>query len=99
MFVRLVQLLSKDLGLSILTCITCIGNASPFCKLDVRLIADRTDVTTPIEDTVEAMAGLVKEGKVRHLGLSEVNADTLRRAYKIHPSTHLLPPLLLLAVP
>jgi aryl-alcohol dehydrogenase-like predicted oxidoreductase len=47
----------------------------------------RVDPKTPIEDTVGAMAGLVKEGKVRHLGLSEVSADTLRRAHKVHPIT------------
>ncbi|MFY1830919.1 aldo/keto reductase [Myxococcus fulvus] len=45
----------------------------------------RLDATTPIEDTVGAMAQLVREGKVRHLGLSEVDADTLRRASKVHP--------------
>ncbi|KAG2223699.1 hypothetical protein INT45_007277 [Circinella minor] len=45
----------------------------------------RVDKNVPIEETVKAMAELVKEGKVRYLGLSECNADTLRRAYKIHP--------------
>ncbi|NVJ21162.1 aldo/keto reductase [Myxococcus sp. AM011] len=45
----------------------------------------RLDAATPIEDTVGAMADLVHEGKVRHLGLSEVDADTLRRASKVHP--------------
>ncbi|KAJ2882788.1 hypothetical protein H4R27_003213 [Coemansia aciculifera] len=40
---------------------------------------------TPVEDTVGAMAGLVKEGKVRYIGLSECTADQLRRAYKVHP--------------
>lgn len=45
----------------------------------------RLDPDTPIEETVGAMAELVKEGKVRALGLSEVSADTLRRAAKIHP--------------
>jgi len=54
-------------------------------------MANRPDKDTPIEDTVEAMAGLVKEGKVKYLGLSEVNSDTLRRAYKIHPSISLYP--------
>ncbi|GIJ49524.1 oxidoreductase [Virgisporangium aliadipatigenens] len=39
----------------------------------------------PIEDTVGAMAGLVRAGKVRHLGLSEVAVDTLRRAHAVHP--------------
>src|SRR4030095_14584290 len=41
----------------------------------------RVDPNTPIEETVGAMAELVKEGKVRHLGLSEVSGDTLRRAH------------------
>ncbi len=44
----------------------------------------RVDPNTPIEDTVGAMADLVKEGKVRHLGLSEASASTLRRACKVH---------------
>jgi len=47
----------------------------------------RVDPKTPIEDTVRAMAELVKEGKVKHLGLSEVNAKTLRRAHAVHPIT------------
>jgi aryl-alcohol dehydrogenase-like predicted oxidoreductase len=45
----------------------------------------RVDPRTPIEDTVEAMAGLVKAGKVRHLGLSEAAPATIRRAAKVHP--------------
>eukprot|EP01098_Paradermamoeba_levis_P009049 TRINITY_DN3748_c1_g3_i3.p1 TRINITY_DN3748_c1_g3~~TRINITY_DN3748_c1_g3_i3.p1 ORF type:complete len:357 (+),score=135.88 TRINITY_DN3748_c1_g3_i3:45-1073(+) len=45
----------------------------------------RVDPKTPIEETVTAMAELVKEGKVRHLGLSEVSAATLRKAHAIHP--------------
>ncbi|MFO0588467.1 MAG: aldo/keto reductase [Polyangiaceae bacterium] len=45
----------------------------------------RVDPTTPIEETVGAMAALVKEGKVRHIGLSEVSAATLRRAHAVHP--------------
>ena len=45
----------------------------------------RVDPDTPIEDTVGAMAHLVKEGKVRFLGLSEAGTDTLRRAMKVHP--------------
>jgi aryl-alcohol dehydrogenase-like predicted oxidoreductase len=45
----------------------------------------RVDPQTPIEETVGAMAELVKEGKVRHLGLSEASAQTLRRAAKVHP--------------
>jgi aryl-alcohol dehydrogenase-like predicted oxidoreductase len=49
----------------------------------------RVDPNTPIEETVGAMAGLVKEGKVRHLGLSEAAIDTIRRAHTIHPITAL----------
>jgi aryl-alcohol dehydrogenase-like predicted oxidoreductase len=45
----------------------------------------RVDPATPIEDTVGAMAQLVKEGKVRYLGLSEAGPQTLRRAVKVHP--------------
>jgi aryl-alcohol dehydrogenase-like predicted oxidoreductase len=44
----------------------------------------RVDPTTPIEDTVGAMAELVRAGKVRHLGLSEAGPDTLRRATRVH---------------
>jgi aryl-alcohol dehydrogenase-like predicted oxidoreductase len=49
----------------------------------------RVDPNTPIEDTVGAMADLVKAGKVRHLGLSEAGAATIRRAHKVHPITAL----------
>jgi aryl-alcohol dehydrogenase-like predicted oxidoreductase len=45
----------------------------------------RVDPDTPIEETVGAMAQLVKEGKVRYLGLSEAGAQTIRRAHKVHP--------------
>jgi aryl-alcohol dehydrogenase-like predicted oxidoreductase len=45
----------------------------------------RVDKTVPIEDTVGAMAELVKEGKVRHLGLSEASPQTIRRAHAVHP--------------
>jgi aryl-alcohol dehydrogenase-like predicted oxidoreductase len=45
----------------------------------------RVDKTVPIEDTVGAMAELVKAGKVRHLGLSEASAKTIRRAHAVHP--------------
>ncbi|EPQ50835.1 aldo/keto reductase [Gloeophyllum trabeum ATCC 11539] len=45
----------------------------------------RVDPNTPIEETVGEMAKLVKEGKVRFLGLSECSATTLRRAHKVHP--------------
>jgi aryl-alcohol dehydrogenase-like predicted oxidoreductase len=45
----------------------------------------RPDPATPIEETVGAMAELVEQGKVRHLGVSEVDADALRRAHATHP--------------
>jgi len=45
----------------------------------------RVDPDTPIEETVGALAELVKEGKIRHIGLSEAGAKTLRRAVKVHP--------------
>jgi len=45
----------------------------------------RVDPLTPIEDTVGALADLVAEGKVRHIGLSEAGAATIRRAHAIHP--------------
>jgi aryl-alcohol dehydrogenase-like predicted oxidoreductase len=47
--------------------------------------AHRVDPTTPIEETVGAMADLVKEGKVRYLGLSECSPESLRRANAVHP--------------
>lgn len=49
----------------------------------------RVDTTVPIEDTIGAMAELVKAGKVRYLGMSEAAADTIRRAAKVHPITAL----------
>jgi aryl-alcohol dehydrogenase-like predicted oxidoreductase len=49
----------------------------------------RVDKTVPIEETVGAMAELVSEGKVRHLGLSEASPDTIRRAHAVHPITAL----------
>ena len=45
----------------------------------------RKDPDTPIEETVGAMADLIKEGKIRGIGLSEVNAETLRKAHATHP--------------
>ncbi|MFF7853996.1 aldo/keto reductase [Streptomyces sp. NPDC007904] len=58
-------------------------------RLDVDVIdlyyMHRRDVTVPIEDTVGVMADLVREGKVKQLGLSEVTADELRAAHAVHP--------------
>ena len=47
----------------------------------------RLDKNTPIEETVEAMSELVKEGKVGYIGLSEVSSETVKRAHAIHPIT------------
>ncbi len=49
----------------------------------------RIDPATPIEDTVGALAALVKAGKIRHIGLSEASSQTLERAHKVHPITTL----------
>jgi aryl-alcohol dehydrogenase-like predicted oxidoreductase len=49
----------------------------------------RVDPNTPIEDTVGAMAELMKQGKVKHIGLSEASAATIRKAHNIHPITAL----------
>ncbi|MBC9724120.1 aldo/keto reductase [Streptomyces sp. TRM68367] len=58
-------------------------------RLDVDVIdlyyMHRRDVNVPIEETVGTMADLVREGKVKHLGLSEVTADELRSAHAVHP--------------
>lgn len=47
----------------------------------------RLDLNTPIEETVEAMAQLVKEGKVGYIGLSEVSSETIKKAHLVHPLT------------
>ena len=49
----------------------------------------RVDPNTPIEDTMGALAELVQQGKIRHVGLSEAWADTIRRAHAVHPVTAL----------
>lgn len=49
----------------------------------------RLDPAVPVEETVGAIADLVKAGHVRHIGLSEVGADSLRRAYAVHPISDL----------
>ena len=49
----------------------------------------RVDANTPIEETVGAMADLVREGKVKHVGLSEAGPQTIRRANSVHPITAL----------
>ena len=58
-------------------------------RLDIDVIdllyQHRVDPAVPIEDVVGTMADLVRQGKVRHLGLSEASSDTLRRAHAVHP--------------
>src|SRR5207253_6855264 len=49
----------------------------------------RVDPNTPVEETIGAMAGLVGQGKVRFLGMSEASAETIRRAHAVHPITAL----------
>ncbi|ALG13689.1 aldo/keto reductase [Kibdelosporangium phytohabitans] len=51
--------------------------------------AHRIDPAVPVEETVGAMASLVEAGKVRHIGLSEAGAESIRRAYAVHPVTAL----------
>jgi aryl-alcohol dehydrogenase-like predicted oxidoreductase len=62
-------------------------------RLDVDVIdlyyLHRKDPDTPIEETVGAMARLKEQGKIKAIGLSEVNAETLRRAHAVHPITAL----------
>lgn len=69
-----------------------------FCAMSLRRLgvevidiyqAARVDPAVPIEDTVGAIADLIREGKVRHLGVSELNAVQLRRAHAVHPVTAL----------
>ena len=52
--------------------------------IDIYRLA-RLDASVPIEDTIGAMADMVKAGYVRHIGLSEVGVDTIRRAHAVHP--------------
>ena len=70
------------------------GNARRACDASLRRLGvdcidlyylHRLDPAVPVEDTVGAMAELVRAGKVRHLGLSEVSGATLRRAAAVHP--------------
>ncbi|XP_057777457.1 perakine reductase-like [Salvia miltiorrhiza] len=49
----------------------------------------RIDTTVPIEETMEELKKLVEEGKIKYIGLSEANADTIRRAHAVHPITAL----------
>jgi len=63
------------------------------CRLGVDHIdlyyQHRVDPSTPIEETVGAMARLIADGKIRHIGLSEAAPETLRRAMRVHPITAL----------
>src|SRR3954454_2566517 len=57
-------------------------------QIDLYYLA-RVDPTTPIEESIGAMAELVEAGKIRYVGLCEVSAETLRRAHSVHPITAL----------
>ncbi|KAL1890301.1 hypothetical protein Sste5346_008303 [Sporothrix stenoceras] len=67
------------------------ANAKSLSRLGVDFIdlyyVHRVDRKTPIEDTMEALVELKNEGKIKYIGLSEVSADSLRRAHAIHPVT------------
>jgi aryl-alcohol dehydrogenase-like predicted oxidoreductase len=72
------------------------ANARRSCEASLRRLGvehidlyypHRVDPATPIEETIGAMAELVNEGKIRHLGLSEPGAETIRRAHATHPIT------------
>ncbi len=67
--------------------ITCCENSLK--RLGIEVIdlyyLHRVDPNVPVEDTVGAMAQLVKQGKVRHIGICHTNADNVRRAHKTHP--------------
>src|SRR5271166_4588202 len=56
-----------------------------FLATKFAIVRDRANPAAPIEETVGAMAELVRSGKVRYLGLSEASAATLRRAHAVHP--------------
>ncbi|PNY14319.1 perakine reductase-like protein [Trifolium pratense] len=62
-------------------------------RLDVKYIdlyyQHRVDTSVPIEDTMEELKQLVTEGKIKYIGLSEANADTIKRAHAVHPITAL----------
>ena len=73
---------------------TCARPAMPACSGSASMSSTCTTsiasiASVPIEDTVGAMAELVRAGKVRHLGLSEASAATIRRAHAVHPITAL----------
>ena len=54
-------------------------------RLLAKDILARVDPRTPIETSIKALAELVEEGKIRGIGLSEVNASTIRKAHAVHP--------------
>jgi pyridoxine 4-dehydrogenase len=66
---------------SVDNCIRMLGGKK---SIDVFECA-RVDPNVPIEQTIEVLAALVKEGKIGGIGLSEVKAETIRRANKVHP--------------
>src|SRR6478752_6651110 len=62
-----------------------INGRPEYVRASVEGSLKRLDINTPIEDTVGAMADLVREGKIRYIGLSEAGPETLRRASAVHP--------------
>jgi aryl-alcohol dehydrogenase-like predicted oxidoreductase len=66
---------------------TAVENSLRRLKVDTidLYYAHRVDKVVPIEETVGAMADLVKEGKIKYIGLSEASPESIRRAYKVHP--------------
>lgn len=54
-------------------------------RLLAKDILARVDPRTPIETSIKALAELVEEGKIRGIGMSEVNASTIRKAHAVHP--------------
>ena len=71
----------KGVRRSVDECVRVLGATK---KLDIFECA-RVDLRTPIEETVGVLAACVREGKIRGIGLSEVRAETIRRAAKVHP--------------
>lgn len=94
---RVTQVLNVSESIKLIST-TFTGSARRSCVLQLAFNCEvcggadgRADKTVPIEETVGAMAELVKEGKVKYIGLSEISSETLRRASKVHQSTFPFP--------
>ncbi|KAL3507823.1 hypothetical protein ACH5RR_033205 [Cinchona calisaya] len=70
---------------------TLVGKPTSLKRLDIDYIdlyyQHKVDVSMPIEETMEKLRKLVKEGKIKYIGLYEASMDTTRRAYAVHPIT------------